>query len=169
MANTPSPAAADLYGVSAGLDVLSGVFGYLTSLNAASVAKSRADLMTMEAEANAQRYAEQAAQFEAHEKVMYLASGVKLSGSPIDALATTARIASENIASIKRSGEVEALDQEQLGTNAEIQGRNALLSGLNNGLGMGAKAYGAATGTKTDSNSTGLGAIADMLSKGGQP
>ncbi len=133
-------AAAEMYGVSAGLDLVSGVFGYLSSLNAASMANSQADLIRTEAEANAQRYAEQAQQFEAHEKVMYLASGVKLAGSPVDALAASARIANENIAAIQMGGEREALNAETSGVNDENKGRAALTGEINKaavtGLGM---------------------------------
>lgn len=141
-------AAAGAYGVSAGLDLLSGVFGYLTSMENASIARSRADLVRAEAESNAQRYEEQAAQFEAHTKVMYLSSGVTLAGSPVDALATEARIANENAASIRMGGQAQALDQEVAGTNAENTGRAALAGGVNAALGMGIKSYLAAGGGK---------------------
>ena len=131
---------ADAYGVAAGLDLLSGVFGFLASMNASSAAQSRADLIRMESEANAQRYSEQAAQFEAHTKMMYLSSGVKVSGSPIDALATEARVAHENVMSIRASGEAEALNAENKGIDAEMQGRNALLEGMKGATGFATKA-----------------------------
>ncbi len=121
-----------MYGVSAGLDMISGVFGYLSSLNAQSIANSQADMIRTEAEANAQRYAEQAAQFEAHQKVMYLASGVTLAGSPVDALATSARLASENIDAIRMGGERAALNEETTGTNDLMKGRAALAGGFVN-------------------------------------
>lgn len=143
---TPNPAASAAYGVSAGLDLLSGVFGFLTAQSNASIARSRADMVRLESEANAQRYAEQAAQFEAHEKVMYLSSGVKLAGSPVDALATTARIAHENIQSILMGGEARAMDSDIAGTNSEIQGRDALVGGFGRAIGLGAKSYLAFTG-----------------------
>ena len=122
--------AAAEYGVSAGLDMISGVFGYLSSLNAQSIANSQADMIRTEAEANAQRYAEQAAQSIAKEKVMYLSSGVTLSGSPVDALATSARIANENVAAIQMGGEREALSAETSGTNDLMKGRAALAGGF---------------------------------------
>lgn len=120
----------DMYGVSAGLDLVSGVFGYLTSLNSASMARSRADLIEAEANANAQRYEEEAQHREAQTAMMYVASGVRLSGSPIDALATEARIASENVASIEMQGKIQALDQSVTGTEAELKGRDMLVGGL---------------------------------------
>lgn len=152
--------AAGAYGVSAGMDLLSGVFGYLSAQNAASIAQSRADLIRIESEANAQRYAEQAAQFEAHEKVMYLASGVKLAGSPIDALATSARIAHENVEAIKMGGEAKAMDEETMASNAEAQGRAALVGGFDRAVGMGISSYAAGSG---QSKNEGLGAVASML------
>lgn len=160
----PSPTAASssaaaAYGVSAGLDLLSGVFGYLASVEAVSAANSRADLMRTEAEANAQRYAEKAAQFEAHEKVMYLSSGVKLSGSPIDVLATTARLAAENIDAIKAAGEREATDQEQRGMEKASEGRNVLIGGIAGAWREGIRANEASQGVAP----TGLNALTDYL------
>jgi hypothetical protein len=139
-------------GISAGLYTLAGVFGYMTSLNAASAASSRADLIRMESEANAQRYSEQASQFAAQQKVMYLGAGVKLSGSPLDVLNQTARIASENIDSIKMQGQREALDQSIMGQQVEVQGRDKLLSGLVQGFGPNSnfmKVLGSQTSTGT--------------------
>jgi hypothetical protein len=135
-----TPAAQGAFVISAGLDLLSGVFGFLSSLNAASEAKSQASLIMTEAEANAQRYSEQAAQSEAQQKVMYLASGVTLAGSPVDALATSARIANENIAAILMGGEQEASNQNMAGVNASNQGRNALIGGIDQAVNTGFKA-----------------------------
>lgn len=136
------------YGVSAGLDLISGVFGYLSSLNAQSIANSQADMIRTEAEANAQRYSEQAAQAEAKEKVMYLSSGVKLSGSPVDALATSARIANENVAAIEMGGERDALNAETGGVNDLMKGRAALAGGLDKAANLGMDAFvGKGTGT----------------------
>lgn len=149
-ATSGSDAAAGAYGVSAGLNLLSGVFGFLSAQNAASIAQSRGDLIRIEAEANAQRYAEQAAQFKAHEKVMYLSSGVKLSGSPVDALATTARVANENMAAIRMEGDSKAMDEQTLGSNLESQGRAALAGGFSRAAGMGIASYAASQGTGND-------------------
>lgn len=153
-------AAAGAYGVSAGMDLLSGVFGFLSAQNAASIAQSRADLVRIEAEANAQRYAEQAEQFQAHEKVMYLASGVKLAGSPVDALATTARIAHENMEAIRMGGEAQAMNESVAASNAEAQGRASLVGGFDRAVGMGISSYAAASG---QSKNEGLSAVATML------
>lgn len=149
----------------AGLDVVSGVFGYLAAQSAASVASSRADLIRTEAQANADRYSAQAAQFEAQEKVMYLASGVKLAGSPVDALATTANIAQQNINAILMGGETEAMDQEIIGVNDQMKGRDALLSGVDSGLGAGLRGY---ASTQTGQDATNLGIMANMLSAAGK-
>jgi hypothetical protein len=122
--------AQDAYDVTAGLNLLSGVVGYLASQQASSMYQSRADMLRTEAEAQAQRYSEQAAQFQAQEKVMYLASGVKLAGSPVDALATSARIANANMQAILMQGDVEAMNDETKGANAEMAGGNALITGF---------------------------------------
>lgn len=137
MTMTAGEGAAASYGVSAGLDMISGVFGYLSSLNAQSIANSQADMIRTEAEANAQRYAEQAAQAQAKEKVMYLSSGVTLAGSPVDALATSARIANENVAAIQMGGERAALNEDTTGTNDLMKGRAALAGGLDKAANLG--------------------------------
>lgn len=134
-------ASTDAFAFSAGLDAVSGVFGYLTALNAQSMADSRASMMRNEAEANAQRYAEQASADNAQRKVMYLSSGVTLSGSPIDVLDTQARLASENMAAIRANGEIQAFDEEQRGEAAMVQGRNALVGGFNAGVRAAASPY----------------------------
>lgn len=158
-----SDAASAAYGVSAGLDVLSGVFGYLSAMNVAAAQQSRADLIRSEAEANAQRYQEQAAQFEAHEKVMYLASGVTLAGSPVDALATTARIAKENADAIRMAGDRDALNAENAGTEAEMKGREALISGIDKGVGLGFNSYVAANGgTGASKGNAALGVLGEL-------
>ena len=136
-APTLTPTAAGAFGISAGLDLLSGVFGFLSSMNAASIANSQADLIRAEAEANAQRYGEQATQFQAQQKVMYLASGVKLAGSPVDALAADARIANENMAAIRMGGAREAAGEEMAGVNASMQGRAQLIGGMSKAVSMG--------------------------------
>lgn len=133
-------AAAALFAASAGLDLVSGVMGYLASKDMASIAYSRADMIRGEAEANAQRYAEKATADRAQQKVMFLASGVTLQGSPIDVLDKSAQLASENIAAIRMQGAAEALDMEQQGKQAEIAGRNALIGGLTGGLAKGTQA-----------------------------
>ena len=129
-------ASTDLFAASAGLDVVSGVFGYLTSLNAASIARSRADMIRAESEANAQRYSERSQAEIAQQKAMYLSSGVTLAGSPIDTLDKNAQIAQQNIESIRMSGLAEAFDQKQQGENALTTGRNALLGGISAGAGV---------------------------------
>ncbi len=158
-AGSAGEGAATMYGVSAGLDLVSGVFGYLDSLSAASVASSQADLIRTEAEANAQRYQEQAAQAQAKEKVMYLSSGVTLAGSPVDALATSARVANENVAAILMQGDAQALNEQVSGANSEMQGRAALTGGLGKaatatGMGIFAAQGGATPGGATPGGAT---------------
>lgn len=135
--------AGDVFVASAGLDLLSGVFGYLAGLNAQSVANSRADMIRAEADANAQRYSEQATAQNAQRAAMYLASGVTLAGSPIDVLDKQAQIAGENAAAIRMQGETQALDEQTRGDEAEMQGRNALLGGIKAGAGAISTGFGA--------------------------
>src|SRR3972149_4864410 len=93
--------AAAFAGVSAGLEILSGGCGYLASEQAALIAESRGRLLRLEAEADVQRYSEQAQDFKARQKLKFLKSGVALSGSPLDILDETARVSQENISAIR--------------------------------------------------------------------
>ena len=124
------------FGVSAGLDLLSGVFGYLSSLNDQSIANSRADMIRNQAQANATLYAQKSSAEIAQQKVTYLASGVTLAGSPIDVLDQSKLNAQNNIQDILMAGDTQALDQEQQGDNAVTQGRNALVGGVSTAAGV---------------------------------
>ena len=129
-AGSGSSAGSGMFAVSAGLDVVSGVFGYLNARIADQIAQTRADMIRQAAQANAQRYMEKATADIAQQKVMYLASGVTLSGSPIDVLDDHIRLAQNDAASIVMSGAADAADQNQAGANALNSGRNALIGGL---------------------------------------
>jgi hypothetical protein len=125
-----SGSGSSMFAVSAGLDVVSGVFGYLNARIADQIAQTRANMIRQAAQANAQRYMEKANADIAQQKVMYLASGVTLSGSPLDVLDDHIRLAQNDAASIIMAGNVAAVDQSQSGANALNQGRNALIGGL---------------------------------------
>jgi hypothetical protein len=166
MASSPSSSVGEEAGfATAGLDLVSGVFGYLAAQDASSIANSRADMIRTEALANADRYSQRAAQMEAHEKVMYLASGIKLAGSPVDALATQANITSQNINAILMQGDEQAIDEQIQGVNDQLKGRDALLKGFDSGLGAAVKGY---STTKTGSDAADLGIVANMISAAGK-
>lgn len=140
MADKGGGGAAAAYGTSAGLDLVSGVMGYLSAQSAERMANTRTDMIRMSTAMQAQRYREQADQFKAQQEVMYLGSGVKVAGSVIDVLDHTARIAQENIDSIQMRGEIEAADELNKGREARIAGDNALAGGIISAYGMGLKA-----------------------------
>ena len=120
---------------SAGLDLLAGIFGYMAAGEIAGLNESRGRMIRMEAEAEAQQYAEQARSFKASQKLAYLKSGVRLEGSPLDVLDETARVAMENISAIRargRAGETEAYGQA---SQARTAGNQALMSGITSGAG----------------------------------
>ena len=122
-------------GASAGLDVLSGVFGYFASEEAARTAESRGRMIRMEAEADATRYAEQARQFGATQSLAYLKSGVTLEGSPLEVLAETVRVSNENISAIRARGAAGQLDAEGQASQARLSGRAGLIKGITSGAG----------------------------------
>ncbi len=162
----PTSTESGLYATSAGLDLVSGVFGFLSSMAANDAAQSRAAMVRMEAEANAQRYGEQAAARIAQTSVSYLASGVTLQGSPIDTLDTQARLAKENQDSILMTGAVDALDTAQRGTAAEISGRNALVGSFAASSAALYKGFGFGTGFTPGNSAGGVsGAQMDAISR----
>lgn len=131
-ATPPAPsqgAAGAALGASAGLELLSGLFSFLGGQDAQATADSRARMIRMEAEVDAQRYSEQADGFKARQKLAFLKSGVQLSGSPLDVLDETARNARENISAIRARGAAEGLDAEMEGLGSAQRGRAALIGG----------------------------------------
>lgn len=115
---------------SAGLDIVGGAFGYLAGQQAQEAAESRARLILAEAEADAQRYAEEARKFKGRQSQAYTKSGVYITGSALDMLDETSRIAEENIATIRARGRQDALAVEAGGAAAANQGRSAFVSGV---------------------------------------
>ena len=120
---------------SAGLDILSGLFGYFVAQEAAGIAESRGRLLRLEAEADAQRYAEAARGFSAKQRLAYLKSGVYLSGSPLDVLDRDMLTAEENISAIRARGAAGQLDAEGQAAQERLSGRQALISGITGGVG----------------------------------
>src|SRR3990167_621143 len=128
-------AAAGFLMASAGLDIIGGLFGYFASQEAAAIAESRGRMFRMEAEIDATRYAEQAQGFKAAQKLGYLKAGVALTGSPLDILDETARVAAENISAIRARGAAGELGAQEQATQARISGRTGLISGIAGGIG----------------------------------
>ena len=117
-------------GASAGLDLLSGLFGYFASQEAAGIAESRGRMLRLEAEDEATRYAEQGRKFEARQRLAYLKNGVELSGSPLDVLAETVRTTQEDLSAIRARGRAGQAGQNHIARQTRATGRNALLSGI---------------------------------------
>ena len=122
-------------GASAGLDFLSGLFGFFASQEGAAIAASRGRMIRLEAEDEAQRYSEQVTQFKSEQKLAFLKSGFGLSGSPLDILDETTRIAEENISAIRARGRAGQLTQEARAFRSRAAGRGAILAGVTRGLG----------------------------------
>ena len=112
------------------LDIVGGLFGFMASKQAAAAAESRARMFLMEADADAQRYAESAKTFKSSQKLAFLKAGVQLSGSPLDILAETVRVADENISAIRARGRAQAMGAQNDATEARVSGRNALIGGI---------------------------------------
>lgn len=136
------PIALMMAGVQGGMSLLGGLMGFLGAEDTAAMAESRGRMIRAEADADAQRYAERAQAFKATQKVAFLKNGVTLSGSPLDVLARTARVAQENISAIRARGAAGQFDQEMQATQAGINGRNALIGGMASAIGGVGSAYG---------------------------
>ena len=121
-------------GATSALDLMQGLFGYLAAKEGAGIAESRGRMLRLEAEADAQRYAEQARGFRASQKVAFLKSGVELSGSPLDILDETARITQENLSAIRARGVASQQEQNDQASMARIGGRAALIAGITQGI-----------------------------------
>lgn len=129
------------------LNILSGVFGYLAAKEATRAAQSRARMIRDEANADAQRYAEQARGFAASQRMAYVKSGVLLTGSPLDVLDHDILIAQENISTIRARGAAQALGAENEAAAARISGRSALVGGIAGAFRTGVYAAGEYAGT----------------------
>lgn len=150
-----------LAGASAGLNLLSGLFGYMDAQDQAAQSESRGRLLRMEAEADAQRYAEQARGFKATQKLAYLKSGVTLEGSPLDILDETARVASENLSAMRARAQAGQNAQNAEADAARSRGRAALIGGI-----AGAASTAATASYKSQLNSPTPGAEAAAPSTG---
>lgn len=117
-------------GASAGLNILGGLFGYLAAEDAASISESRGRLLLIEADADAERYAEQARGFKASQKLAFLKSGVTLEGSPLDILDETARVTSENLSAMRARATAQGLEADAQASALRDQGRAALIGGV---------------------------------------
>lgn len=124
-------------GISAGLDIIGGLFGFLAAGQAAAQLESRGRLLRAEAEADAVRHEERGRAFRAAQGVAFGKSGVTLEGSPLDILDESARITSENLSALRARGA--AIEQAQNLKAASVRGRGR--AALTAGFVSGAKTF----------------------------
>lgn len=132
-------AAGALFAASAGLNFIGGIFDFLESREAAAAETSRSSLLRLEAEADAQRFEEDAEAFKGRQQLRIIKSGT-VGGSPLLLLDETVRRAQENVSAIRARGA--ALEQQSLARASRLRsrGRSALLSGITGGIVQGARA-----------------------------
>jgi hypothetical protein len=99
-----------------------------------------------EAEADAQRYAEQARGFKARQKLAYLKSGVRLTGSPLDVMDRDILTAQETMSAIRARGAGAAADRRIQAQGARGAGRAALIGGFTGAARTGLLTYAATQG-----------------------
>ena len=123
--------------VSAGVGLYQGIAANAAGAAQSRMLKSQAELLRIENNAAAGRYEREAKGFKAEQSVQFLKSGVKLTGSPLDILDETSRIASENVSAIRASGEAGATSLEMQAKNVRSAGRRALIGGFANAASAG--------------------------------
>ena len=116
--------------LSAGFDILGGLAGLWGGIEAGRAAESRARLIELEAEVDAQRYQEKAEVFLATQKLAYLKGGIELAGSPLDVLDETARVSAENLSAIRSRGRFEHAERLAQAEDFRAKGRSALVGGF---------------------------------------
>lgn len=121
-----------LTATSGGFDILSGIFGMTAADAKAESLRQQAQLVQSESEADIARYSSEARGFKSAQKLAYLKSGVDISGSPLDILDETARVATENINAIRAKGAATAQALRGESANVSASGRLAFLKGLGN-------------------------------------
>jgi hypothetical protein len=127
---------AALAAVSAGADIMSGVFAMSAADAQRSSLRSQAALLRAESEADIARYAEETQGFKAEQSVRYLKSGVTLEGSPLEILDETTRVASENISAMRAKS---AMEQQALKTKGAALKAQSRVDFMKSITGAGAK------------------------------
>jgi len=111
-------------------NVAQGIYAERAADISAQSMRDQIALVRAESEADIARYAEQAKDFRAKQSLMYLKSGVQLSGSPLDVLDETVRISSENISAMRAKAEAKASNLRAGASNLEAKGRAAFVAGI---------------------------------------
>lgn len=129
-------------------DIAGGIFAQRAAELSAQSLRDQISLVRAESEADIARYAEQAKDFGAKQRLAYLKSGVQLTGSPLDILDETVRVSSENIASMRAKAEAKASDLRAGATRLELKGRAAMVEGVSRATQTMISQYGKMDGTK---------------------
>jgi len=113
-------AAATAAVVSAGASIYGGI-------QARKQAKKEAALINEDAQHQANQHAKDVEKFRKRQKVAFLSSGVSLEGSPLLVLEETRKEGEEEVARIRRGGQIRSDIRQQ-------QGRDAFVSGVLGGI-----------------------------------
>ena len=131
-----------LTGTTMGLQVYQGILSQRAADIEAQSIRDQMSLVRAENEADVARYAEQAKEFKAKQKLAYLKSGVQLTGSPLDILDETVRVSSENISAMRAKAEAKVSEMRGRASATEAKGRAALISGIGNASITGLRQWG---------------------------
>jgi hypothetical protein len=114
----------------AGANMLSTLFNVAAAQEQAKMYKQQARLLIAETEADIDRYRSQTRAFQAHQKLMYLKSGVSVSGTPLEILAETARTAVEDVSAMRAAAKTGQRTLRQAGSEAKIKSWREFSEGI---------------------------------------
>lgn len=121
---------AALTAMTAGFNIMEGIYGMKAADAQAGALRSQLSLMRAESEADIARYAEQAQGLKAEQSVKFLKSGVTLEGSPLAILDETVRVSGENISAMRAKTTADIMSAKSKISAIRGQGRAAMVGGL---------------------------------------
>ena len=126
---------AALTAVTAGFNIMEGIFGMTAADAQAGALRSQLSLMRAESEADIARYAESTQALKAEQSVKFLKSGVTLEGSPLEILDETVRVSGENISAMRAKTTADIMSAKSKISAIRGQGRAAMVGGLSRAAG----------------------------------
>lgn len=128
--------------ISAVSSVVGGIAGNQAAKDEARLLDEQGQLAQSEAQAEAQRKANENRKFLKRQKLAFLKSGVTLEGSPLFTLETTLEEGQEEVTAIAKRGGAQARLFSQKASQARGAGRSALVSGIGGATSTAFNAFG---------------------------
>lgn len=132
--------------VSAGAKIIQGVQQNKAAKAEAAAQEEQGRIQAAEAQAEAQRVANDRRKFRKKQKAAFLKNGITLAGSPLLVLEETRRESQEEVDAIVRRGNAQSRLAFQRASITRAKGRSALLGGIGGAFATGVSAF--ATGSQ---------------------